>query len=65
MVKVTIWFRLDKNGYEHNHVEIGWASGMTPTPISDTQKGFWKGSKWLKYLAYQDGMKLVEKTLQC
>lgn len=64
MKKVTIWSKLEKNGYEHNHVESGWAADSIPVPNSENQKGSWKGGKWLKYLAYQDGLNLVEKTLQ-
>jgi len=62
--KVTIWSKLEKGCYEHNHVENGWVSGASPVPNSEIQKGSWKNGKWLKYLAYQDDLNLVEKTLQ-
>ena len=64
MKKITIWFKLDKIGYEHNHIQDGWVIGSIPAPISNTQKNSWKNCKWLKYFAYLDGLALVEKTLQ-
>ena len=64
MKKITIWCKLEENGFEHNHVEDGWIEGYLPSYAWTISKGWANANSWLKYWAYQDGLKLVEKTLQ-
>ena len=46
---ITVWERLSKKGYKHNHIDDGYdVSQDKPIPKSKYQEKMWKNAQWRK-----------------
>jgi len=58
---ITVWRRLEKDGWEHNHIEDGHAKNWIPTAKFPHQKENWKGAKWQSAHCYLINGKVCNK----
>ena len=50
---ITIWRRLSKGTYVHNHTELGHAQNEKPIPKTKIQES-WSGDEWQRVHAWLD-----------
>lgn len=67
MQKVTTWYCQNPDGsWSHNHIENGWAVGLTcPTAINAHQKIAWENKRWKAVYAFQTSAGLVSEKAAC
>ena len=52
MTKTTVWSRMYKGKWRHNHIENSWSSNDTPIILHDSQRKMWNDAIWKKRFAY-------------